>query len=67
MRKQGQPIPCCPSQVDGVSLKMNPMHVIVTAQPNEVPGDLVILAHAQAWQIAIQVPVDSWRRRKNPG
>lgn len=64
MRKQGQPIPCRPSQVNGVSLEMNPVHVVVTAQPNEVPGDLVILAHGQAWQIAIQVAIDSCRRRK---
>lgn len=67
MRKQGQPVPRRPSQVNGVSVKMNPVHVVVTAQPNEVPGDPVILAHGQAWQIAIQVAVDSWRRRKNLG
>jgi len=51
MRKQGQPIPRRPSQVDGVSLEMNAVHVVVTAQPNEVPGDLVVLAHGQARQV----------------
>lgn len=67
MRKQGQPVPRRPSQVDGVSLKVDPVHVVVAAQPDEVPGDLVILAHGQAWQITKQVAVDRWRRRKDPG
>lgn len=66
MRKQGQPVPRRPPQVDGVSLKMNPVHVVVTAQPDEVPGDLVVLAHGQAWQVTKQVSVDSWKRRKVP-
>lgn len=67
MRKQGQAVPRRPSQVNGVSLKLNPVHVVVTAQPDEVPGDLVVLAHGQAWQVTKQVAIDSWRRRKEPG
>lgn len=67
MRKQGQPIPRCPSQVNGVSLEMDPVHVVVAAQPNEVPGHLVILAHGQAWQVTKQVAIDGWKRRKEPG
>lgn len=46
---------------------MNPVHVVVTAQTDKVPGDLVILAHGQAWQITKQVAIDSWRRRKESG
>lgn len=49
-----------PPEVDGVSLEVDPMHVGVSAHPNEVPGHALPSAHLQAWLVAIHVAVDSW-------
>jgi hypothetical protein len=48
-----------PSEVDGVSLKINSMHVGVRAHSNQMPRNPVIFAHAQAWLVAIYIAIDS--------
>lgn len=57
--KQSQGITMSPPEVDGVSLKINSMHVGVSAHSNQMPRNPVIFAHAQAWLVAIHIAIDS--------
>lgn len=59
MGKQGQGVAVSPSDVNGVALKINSMHVGVSAHSNHVPGNSILFTHVQAWLIAIHIAINS--------
>lgn len=57
--KQGQGVTVSASKVDGVALKINSVHVCVSAHSNHMPGNSVLFAHVKAWLVAVHISINS--------